>query len=64
MYVIILHRLEFVVWMGEVENHGYSLLNFNITFSLMLLQSPNVADFSTVAIIHLVIPVNTEQAWS
>lgn len=33
-------------------------------FSLMLLRSPNVADFSSIAIIHIIIPTNTEQAWS
>lgn len=37
---------------------------YNIAFSLMLLQSPNVADFSTIAITHIIIPTNTEQAWS
>lgn len=30
----------------------------------MLLQSRNVADFSTIAITHIILPKNTEQAWS
>ena len=30
----------------------------------MLLRSPNVADFNTIAIIPIIIPINIEQAWS
>lgn len=63
MYVILLHRLDFVVWMGEMQNIGI-LCCYNIAFSLMLLRSPNVADFNTIATIHIMIPINTEQPWS
>lgn len=42
----------------------YILCSHNTAFSLRPINSPNVADFNTTAIIHIIIPINTEQAWS
>lgn len=36
------------------------LYSSNITFSLRLLSSPHVADFNSIAVIHIIIPINTE----
>lgn len=38
----------------------YILCSHNTAFSLRLINSPNVADFNTIAIIHIIIPINTE----
>lgn len=59
------YYIDLILLCGGIKCKIIHILSYyNTAFSLTLLRSRNIADFNTIAIIHIIIPINIEQAWS